>query len=781
MKTWINKNYPFLIVIAAPIILFIGPILSGRVIFWGTPVMQFIPWQATAFEQLKHGIFPLWNPLNGMGAPLFANYQVALLYPPNWFMFLFYLVGGTPALAFGQTLSIVFHLAWAGVGMVLLTRRLGLGKLAQTISGLSFALCGFLVPRVSFFPMIWSISWMPWIIYAASFIVNPRGSKTSIGLKDKLGKILLVILFLTLQLLAGHAQMTWYILVFTAIWVLVNGIVSQKLEPGLAAMGIFMLCVLVAALVASVQLLPTLEYLLESQRAGAVNYQTAVTYSFWPWRFLTLLAPNMFGSPAAGNYWGYGNYWEDALYIGVLPLILGLITLGSIFRRKNQQVNPLRPLIIFCWITIVVAISLALGKNFYLFPFLFKYVPTFSLFQSPTRFMILAEFSLCLLAGIGIDQLKVITNRRLYWTRLATMGAFAVALASILAVVFLPAVKSTLIRGFASFGVFALGSGLLLLFQPKNGEKTGIWSWILVGFVAVDLLFANWNFTPTISASFFNTPDQNIGTAYETSRIFIPGQDEYDIKYKWFFRFDTFNPGLDWTKLYAVDLADINLLSANAVVNNYDPFMPSRYATLINYLGALDQQALVPWMELMNSNQIESIDKAKTYSPETYQISDTKQFRFMTCAKYVNNDLDAWNLTRGMLREGSQFKTTIILESKERIVNSSCGDQPQADITLIQGLPRKTVMNINSNQAGYLFIANTWYPGWHASVDGKSTPILHADFNFQAIPIPEGNHQVQITYSPASFTAGAFISGMTIIFILGIVVLLKIKKNNINI
>jgi len=63
----------------------------------------------------------------------------------------FYLAGGIAAFAWGQTISIALHLALAGCGMIMLTRRLGLNKLSQTISGLSFALCGFLVARASFF------------------------------------------------------------------------------------------------------------------------------------------------------------------------------------------------------------------------------------------------------------------------------------------------------------------------------------------------------------------------------------------------------------------------------------------------------------------------------------------------------------------------------------------------------------------------------------------------------------------------------------------------------
>jgi hypothetical protein len=80
--------------------------------------------------------------------------------------------------------------------------------------------------------------------------------------------------------------------------------------------------ILCGAGLAAIQLIPTAEYLMQSQRASAVSYDLAMTYSFWPWRFLSLLAPDLFGNPAIGDYWGYGNYWEDAVYIGLAPFLL---------------------------------------------------------------------------------------------------------------------------------------------------------------------------------------------------------------------------------------------------------------------------------------------------------------------------------------------------------------------------------------------------------------------------------------------------------------------------
>src|SRR5687767_6587681 len=64
-------------------------LLLGEVLFWGLPSLQFYPWREFAMSEFAQGRFPLWNPYNGAGAPLLANYQSALLYPPHVLYWLF--------------------------------------------------------------------------------------------------------------------------------------------------------------------------------------------------------------------------------------------------------------------------------------------------------------------------------------------------------------------------------------------------------------------------------------------------------------------------------------------------------------------------------------------------------------------------------------------------------------------------------------------------------------------------------------------------------------------
>ncbi len=264
---------PFFPVIVAPFVLYAIPLLTGRTLFWGLPALQFIPWQAYAWQQISQGIIPLWNPLNGMGAPLMANYQLALFYPPTWLGYLFAALGGTPAMAWAQTLLVPLHLAWAGIGMALLAARLGLGKLPQAIAGLAFGMGGYLVARSGFYSMIWAGAWLPWIIWSISAFALPlKGAQL-----ERKFVFPGLAAFIGLQLLAGHAQLSWYTLLLAGIWALAGGWMDNRWKGAARAAGILALNGLLAAGIAAVQLGPTAEYLLQSQRSNAVNFDTGLT------------------------------------------------------------------------------------------------------------------------------------------------------------------------------------------------------------------------------------------------------------------------------------------------------------------------------------------------------------------------------------------------------------------------------------------------------------------------------------------------------------------------
>ena len=144
----------------APLLL-LAPFLLGRqTLYWGTVLFQFYPWRELARQALLSGHLPLWNPLTGNGAPLLANYQSAVLYPPNWLALILpvdYALSWLGAL----------HLAWAGAGMLLLSETLGFSRLGEAVAGLAFGLSQYLVARVPFLSINAAAAWLPWLVWTA--------------------------------------------------------------------------------------------------------------------------------------------------------------------------------------------------------------------------------------------------------------------------------------------------------------------------------------------------------------------------------------------------------------------------------------------------------------------------------------------------------------------------------------------------------------------------------------------------------------------------------------
>ncbi len=279
-----------------------------------------------------------------------------------------------------------------------------------------------------------------------------------------------------MSLLAGHAQLCWYMLLFTAVWTLLLAWQERSKMLAWKYLISFGGSVLAGGIISAVQIIPTAELLFLSQRAQSVSYESGLTYSFWPWRLITFFAPDFFGNPGFGDFSGYGTFWEDAAYIGVIPIFLAISTLGRLIHKKTSKYfSNEKKRILVLWVMILVGILFALGKNSPIFIFLYKYIPTFNMFNSPARFLIWVHMSLCILAAIGSAYWRTPTGKGLYWLRLGTAGGFSVLATAILISIFFPAIKASFLRAAIVFGIFAISAGVLSLLQShtikKNVEK----------------------------------------------------------------------------------------------------------------------------------------------------------------------------------------------------------------------------------------------------------------------------------------------------------------------
>ncbi len=760
--------------VGAVVALFGGILLGGQALFWGTPALQFIPWWSWAWETLLSGHLPLWNPLVGMGAPLVANYQSALFYPPYWNLFLLYGIGGAPLMAWGQTLLVMLHLLAAGIGMARLAQRLGLGTLAQTVAGLSFGLSGYLVSRAGFFSINAALAWLPWILWA----VTPDAGKFAwLGRR----RLLALSAFLALQLLAGHAQIAWYTILLTGLWsgYWAFAIGLERGNAGKAGAGQRILAVgaalyqtwgrlalagALAAGLAAVQLAPTAEYLSQSQRAAAVDYEMGLTYSFWPWRLIGLLAPNFFGNPAQGDYWGYANYWEDAIYIGLLPALLFLGTL-----RGKTRLAGLRW---FLWGVFGLALLFALGKNTPIFPWLYQHVPTFAMFNAPTRWMIWGVFALAFLAAMGAENWRRPEGRGLYWTRLGTAGSLAVSLGSGLAMILMGDIKLSFVSAAAQAGVLGIAVGLLSLSAPlREGSETvqdqttpvnqllaRMWPWLVAFLIAFDLTLAGWGLNPGFNLSLYQPGlGSEVKERLGDQRLYWPEQMEYEIKYDRFFQFETFHPGEDWHLMREVVLSNSNLLEGMVVVNNYDPMQPGRYVAWMELVNGLDRRERERFLHWMDVGLAGEIDLSQASGARFDPLGGGMRARWVGCAIQAENADQALEM---ISQAQVDIRTQVVIEGAPGLANALCPERQAEPVAaqVIEDGPNTLRVRVSAPGAGWLVLSDVWYPGWQAWVDGNRVEITPANLAFRAAPLTAGEHEVIFEYRPWSFYAGALVS-----------------------
>lgn len=751
---------PWLPLVVGPLALLGPALLRGEALFWGTPMLQFIPWRTYAKQLLLDGQLPLWNPALGMGAPLLANYQSALLYPPNWILLLL-------DVAWGQTVLVALHLMFAGIGMALLARQLGLNRLAQAIAGLAFGMSGYLVARAGFLSINAAAAWLPWIVLAVERLV--AGDADPSRRLARLRPAAVLGLALSMQWLAGHAQLAWYSLILAAAWLIYRTLARDGRAQLPNQVAWFAAAAALALLLAGAQLVPTLEYLSVSDRSAGLDPEFAMTYSFWPWRLTGLLAPDLFGHPRDGSFWGYGNYWEDAIYLGVLPAVLAA---AALLRRRGQPVRW------FLATAAGLALVLALGKNTPLFPLLYEYVPSFALFQAPSRWNLLLVFSLALLAGYGAQGWGAASGRTLYWLRLGTAGAGAVVLTAALGGRLLGSIQPTFAPAIALSGALLLASGALGL---TRGSRPGpAWQWLAIGLVLADMLYVGRGANPTLPSRTFEPRRAAELAAYGDHRLYLPSPVEQQIKFEQAFRFDDFQADQDWSLVRDALLPNTGLLDGLSSANNFDPIRPGRYTDWLERLedrpqaqrAAIYRSAGVGWMA----------DASGQYQP----VAGSQRVWIAPAAEWVGDAKAALNMvfdpafdpSRQLVLEGQPTEQTSSGLSSPQATRDSSHTSgqlspppttPDRTEIVVQSSGRVDVQ-VEASGGGWLVLADSWYPGWQAYLDGEAVASHPANGIFRAVWVSDGGHTVSFRYEPGSVKLGL---GMSLLGLVGLAVGLR--------
>jgi hypothetical protein len=82
-------------------------------------------------------------------------------------------------------------------------------------------------------------------------------------------------------------------------------------------------------------------------------------------------------------------------------------------------------------------------------------------------------------------------------------------------------------------------------------------------------------------------------------------------------------------------------------------------------------------------------------------------------------------------------------------------------------------LTVRAPSPGLLVVAEMYYPGWHALVDGREAPIHKIDNVFRGVALPQGESRVVFVYRPMSVYAGGVI---TLLCFAGVIVWFLVRK-----
>lgn len=460
-------------------------------------VIQNYVWKKFVADSVQAGEIPLWNPYLFAGAPFLAAGQHSAYYP---FSILFMVL--PLAKAYGW--YAVSQLWLAGVLMYVFGRALRMRRASAAIAGLVFQGSAFLVISTAVFPMIIGAAvWLPFLLACIEKIIEDSRLKI---VWAGLGAVALGV-----QVFAGHIEITYYTLLIMALYAavrLVYGAVHNRahlrstphasrlvFKPFLWLSGM----VFVGLLLGAVQLIPLFEVGQTNFREGSASFKEVQSWAFPPRRLLTLALPNFFGNPATHSYqdvfsgeqvafttdrygnprahneWGFKNYVEGAMYLGILPLFLAILGVWGAVKAKGKrqkaESNITQPCPEPCrrnasrsfhtWFFVGLSFfSLAFIFGTPLYALLYYGLPFINQLHTPFRWVFPLTLCVAALAGFGADYLAK--------TRLETRdwrpGRRNIVVSSLQSLFFLRSQPSfiTGLAGLAFWGGLALLAGLFV-------------------------------------------------------------------------------------------------------------------------------------------------------------------------------------------------------------------------------------------------------------------------------------------------------------------------------
>lgn len=684
------------------------------------------PARAVVGAALKRGEAPLWNPYVYGGFPILAGAQSGACDPVH--LALFGLL--PPYVALNVTM--LWILTLAAVGMYFYARELGASVAGGLVAAVSFAYSGFMVSHLKHMSMVAAVAWFPWGL----LLLERALRRFEAGDRARMTRFLagLSVVF-GLQILAGSIQPAYYAGLVYVLYVVARVLRMARRGRGRKSRLSWRTIAISAALalllgtaLGAVQLLPTYELLDHSRRAGGVTFEYARDYAYDPDNFKTFFYPYANGDIGNGTYTGQSIFWEDYGYAGLGALLLAIFAVATAWRGWHVG---------FFAAAGVVSYALVLGPNTPVYEIAFQIVPGMKFFRFPTRLLFVVDASIAVLAAVGLTRLERIARRR---ARVLGLAAVALVTAD------------------------------LLFFQMRQNPIA---------------LLEEWGSPPATA--------RKLGEDDGIFRIYSPGAKDFHmlafatargwqgdlgpyIAQREFLQTNT-------NALYGLESADgYTQLTPEAVVDVWgDQHRDGLVRLTATVRGGTTFVAKPSFEKIMNMFNVKYVVSPWRVVNAAFEpIEMTGDVRV-----YRNRNVlpraylvwryrmapDATNAKAILMSDGFDPASEVILHEQPPTV--ALGEDTQSTATVEHYGFNEVVVRVASGFPALLVLADTYYPGWKAEVDGDETKIYQANVCQRAVVVPAGEHVVRFAFQPPSvrwglgITVGALVLLGTVVLNLG--------------
>ncbi|WP_406695769.1 YfhO family protein [Singulisphaera sp. Ch08] len=706
------------------------------------------PYRDFFARELRAGRFSRWCPGLYCGFPLYSESQAGYLHPLKYLLY--------PWLPTWQAFNLdtILSIWLTGIGTYGWLRR-HVGAAGALAGAGVFGLGGFVWAHLIHTSMINSLISVPFIVWALE-VAWERG---------RWWPIVLGALALACQVFSGHMQDTILTSELIALYGLYRAATESTRRSRLAALGMAMGLIALAGAIASVQGLPSKELHSRSPRSKGLTWEE-LTYGSWhPELLPTLIVREAYGTVSRDTDWmdGFYPYHEMNAYLGAIALALAVLG-GAAYRDR--------------WVGFWVILAglgsiLMLGRFTFLFDFAHR-IPIIGSGRIPVRYHLWVSLAVAALTAVGVDRLSRPGTVRLR-PALLTIGIMVAISIPILIYAYTPVwsqpnrwrypyhlARFDWLGSQIRFGVlrtsilvaiaWAVAATAARASSPMLRSRLVA---ILPVLILADLLGAHFSDVPTITPRYWTDPPESarrLKADPEFVRLFgfakrasnEPGYASEPVD------FLSVRDTLDWSLPPVWDLA---------TARGETPMLPRRLLEFTDHVlpgdGRFDLQAVTHLVTGMAN--IKGWGKGVPAGSAFIYRNQTALPRARMIGKpiYVESETAA-------IAALDRFKPTL----RDQLVVED-PTQPLPVDTMVTGtatitreLPERVEIKTESTGPAYLVLADTFDPGWSATVDGREVPIRPAYVAFRAVFVPAGTHTVLFRYRPAGFTLGLTITGL---------------------